>query len=170
LDRIQDGAFLRHTHRLVAAHGLTTTCCPLLSKRSCIGSNERDLTGGIAILLFTAPVSAHCDPRYNCPATTNYPWGLIDLFKVLFFAGILYNLWLIRKSEARLQNLAFYEALLLGASTIAYSLLGTILNQPLPRFIPNLAMLAALVLILYSVVHDQTFVTQRRSYAITHHC
>jgi hypothetical protein len=120
--------------------------------------------GVIAIvLLFTAPSAGDCDPRYTCPSNFIYPWVVIDLFKVLFFFAILYNLWLIKKGEARLENVAFYEALLLGASTIAYSVIGTALNLDLPRFIPNLAMLAALVLLLYSVAHDRTFVTRHRS-------
>jgi hypothetical protein len=150
---------------LIAAHDLTHYLLPLQQRKKLYWiARGVVLMGVIAIvLLFTAPPSADCDPRFTCPARVAYPWVVVDFFKILFFAAILYNLWVIRKSEARLENVAFYEALLLGASTIAYSLLGTVMSLDLPRFIPNLAMLTALALLLYSVAHDKTFVTRRGS-------
>ena len=61
--------------------------------------------------------------------------------KVLLFIAILYNLWQIYKNGARFQILALYGTFLLGASTIAFGLMGTIFNLEIPRFLPNLAML-----------------------------
>jgi hypothetical protein len=150
---------------LIASHDLTHYMLPLLQRRRLYWvARGIVLLGVVAIvLLFTAPPGNTCDPRFLCPPSLIYPWLLISSLEILFFAAILFNLWLIKKSGEWLQNVAFYEAVLLGASTIAYSLLGTVLNQELPRFIPNLLMLAALAMLLYSVAHDQTLVTRRIS-------
>jgi hypothetical protein len=150
---------------LIACHDLTHYLLPVSQRRKLYWiARGIVLLGVVAIvLLFIAPPGNDCDPRYLCPASLIYPWTIISSFEILFFAAILYNLWLIKKSEQWLQNVAFYEAVLLGASTIGYSLLGTALNLDLPRFIPNLLMLAALGLLLYSVAHDQTLVTRRAS-------
>jgi hypothetical protein len=106
---------------LVAGHNLTHYLLPL-SQRQKLYWVERGtiLLGVIAVvLLFMVPVPEDCDPRFTCPAAFVYPSTVIDTIKVLFFSAILYNLWLIKKSEERLQNVAFYVALLAGISTIA---------------------------------------------------
>ncbi len=113
------------------------------------------------LLLFTVPTGDHCDPRYSCPADISFPWVVIDGFKLLVFAAILYNLWQIKKQAGRLQNIIFYEAVLIAASTTAYGLIATTFNLALARFIPNIFVLAALLLLAYSVVRDQTFMTRR---------
>jgi hypothetical protein len=149
---------------LIAAHDLTHYLLPAQQrKRLYLAARVVVLLGVVAmVLLFTAPRTAECDPRYTCPSNIIYPWYIIDSFKVLFFFAILYNLWLIKKSAVPLDNIAFYVSLLFGTSTIAYSLVGTILNVDLPRFIPSTAMLVALSLLLYSVAHNQSFVARRR--------
>jgi hypothetical protein len=150
---------------LIASHDLTYYLLPVSQRRKLYWvARGIVLLGVVAIvLLFTAPPGNNCDPRYLCPASFTYPWTIISSLEIVFFAAILYNLWLIKKSEQWLQNVTFYEAVLLGASTIGYNLIGTAFNLDLPRFIPNLLMLAALLLLLYSVAHDQTLVTHRTS-------
>jgi hypothetical protein len=117
----------------------------------------------IIILIFTAPMGTPCDPEYVCPTTLSYPWLIIDLFKVLIFCFILYNLWLIRQSASLLRNTAFYLAILTGLGAVGYGLLGTALNLALPRILPNLIILGSLILLAYSVAHDRTLVTRRVS-------
>lgn len=150
---------------LIATHDLTHYLLPPTERRKLYW-----LARGIVLfavitilLLFTVSTGDHCDPRYSCPADTSFPWLVIDTFKVLVFAAILYNLWLIKKSAGRLQNVVFYEAVLIAASTMAYGLIATIFNLSLARFIPNMLMLAALLLLAYSVMRDQTFLTRRTS-------
>ena len=149
---------------LVAAHSLTHYLLPTAQmKKQYWVEHGLILTGVIiVILLFTAPYTDECDPRFSCPANLTYPWIIINSYKVLIFLAILYNLWQIYKNGARFQILTLYGTFLLGASTIAFGLLGTIINLEIPRFLPNLAMLSALALLLYTAARDQTFV-QRRS-------
>lgn len=150
---------------LIASHDLTHYLLPVAERRKLYWVARGIVIAGVVAiaLLFTASPGNECDPRYICPANLIYPWMIISFFEILFFAAILYNLWLIRKNGEWIQNVAFYEAVLLGTSTFGYSLLGTVFNLDLPRFIPNLLMLAALMLLLYSVAHDQTLVTRRTS-------
>ncbi|MGE5224126.1 MAG: hypothetical protein ACM3PY_16930, partial [Omnitrophica WOR_2 bacterium] len=115
----------------------------------------------VIILIFTAPPSSPCSPLYICPTTLGYPWLVIDLFKVFIFCSILLNLWLIKKTEGLLNNIAFYLAVMVGISSIAYGSLGTLLNTALPRVLPNLFILGALILLAYSVARDRTFIARR---------
>jgi hypothetical protein len=150
---------------LIAAHDLTHYLLPLQQRKKLYwAARGMVLLGVVAVvMLFMVPPGDVCDPRYTCPSNFIYPWIVIDIFKGLFFLGILYNLWLIRSSEARTQIVAFYEAFLLGTSTITYSLIGTALSLNLPRFVPNLLMLAALMLLLYSVAREKTFIARQTS-------
>lgn len=115
------------------------------------------------VILFTAPDAFPCSSLYTCPTALSYPWAVIDLFKVIVFIAILYNLWQIRRSAGRLTNIAFYLAVLLGASTVAYGLIVTVFNVKLPMLLPNLLMLSSLLLLTYSVARDQTLITHRTS-------
>jgi len=151
---------------LIAAHNLTHYLLPLAQQKRLYWIERCVILMGVIaiVLLFMFPAVELCDPRYICPTGMDYPWIVIDALKFLFFAAILYNLRLIRKNGVSPQNVAFYEGILIGASTIAYGLLGTVMNLDMPRFIPNLVILAALSLLLYAVAHDQAFVTRRSSY------
>jgi len=148
---------------LIATHDLTHYLLPQLERRKLYWlARGIVLLAVIAILLlFTVPIGDHCDPRYSCPANTSFPWPVIDAFKLLVFAAILYNLWRIKNNAGWLQNVVFYGAVLIAASTIAYGLIATVFNLTLARFIPNLFVLAALLLLTFSVVRDQTFVMRR---------
>ena len=150
---------------LIATHDLTHSLLPLPKRKQLSWVAYGIILSGMVaiVLLFTAPSGSDCDPRYTCPSDFFYPWVVINLFVLLYFSAILYNLWSIKKSERRLENVAFYEAVLLGTSTIGYSILTTALNMKLPRFVPSLLMLAALMLLLYSVARDRTFITRRAS-------
>jgi len=150
---------------LVAAHSLTHYLLPPAQMKKQYWIEYGLILAGviIIILLFTAPFTDECDPLLTCPANITYPWIVINSFKVLLFIAILYNLWQIYKNGARFQILALYGTFLLGASTIAFGLMGTIFNLEIPRFLPNLAMLSALILLLYTVARDQTFVKRRSS-------
>jgi hypothetical protein len=148
---------------LIATHDLTHYLLPQPQRKNSYWiARGIVLLGVIAIiLLFNAPVSDNCDPYFSCPSQLSFPWAIINLFIVLVFLAILYNLWQIRKLEGRLQNIIFFEAVLLGASTVGYGLIATALNLSLPRFLPNLFMLAALLLLAYSVTRERTFVSRR---------
>jgi hypothetical protein len=150
---------------LIATHDLTHSLLPLSVRKQLAWATYGIILSGMGaiVLLFTAPPGSECDPRYTCPSDFFYPWVVINLLVLLFFSAILYNLWSIKKSAGRLENVAFYEAVLLGTSTIGYSVLATALNMKLPRFIPSLLLLAALMLLLYSVARDRTFITRRAS-------
>ncbi len=113
------------------------------------------------ILIFTAPPATPCAPEYVCPAIFSYPWLVIDLFRVFIFGSILFNLWQLKKTEGFLPSVAFFLAVMTGLGAVAYGLVGTVLDQPLPRVFPNLFILATLILLAYSVARDRTFVTRR---------
>ncbi|OGN93908.1 MAG: hypothetical protein A2Z71_06195 [Chloroflexi bacterium RBG_13_50_21] len=117
----------------------------------------------IIILIFTAPQSQPCDPITICPTVLRFPYLIIEIFNAIVFCSILYNLWLIRKTEGMLNNMAFYLAIFIGIGAVTISFIGTVLNIPMPRFLPNLFILSALILLAYSVVQDRTFVTHRTS-------
>jgi hypothetical protein len=120
---------------------------------------------GIVMIIFqlTVPDPQPCDPHYSCATTLQLPYLIIDLFKVLVFLLTLYNLWLIRKGASWLRSLTFYLAVLVGISTIAYGIISSSLRIDLPRIVPNLLVLAALSLLIYSVLRDQTLVVRRFS-------
>lgn len=115
----------------------------------------------VIILTFTAPPSGACPPAYTCPASLRYPWSIINLFYIFVYSAILYNLWLIKKTEGLLPNMAFYMAVLLGSGTILYGAIGALVQLPVPRLPANLLVLSSFSLLAYSIAHDRTFVTQR---------
>lgn len=115
------------------------------------------------VLIFTAPPAPVCDPTTICPSPLNAANLVVQIFNVFVFCSILVNLWLIRKTEGKLQNLVFFLAVLLGISSGAISVLSTVLNVPMPRLLPNLLILAAVTLLAISVVRNRTFVTHRTS-------
>lgn len=115
----------------------------------------------VILLTFTAPPSGACPPVYTCPASLRYPWSIINLFYGFVYSAILYNLWLIKKTEGLLPNMAFYMAVLLGSGTILYGAIGALLQLPVPRLPANLLVLSSFSLLAYSIAHDRTFVTQR---------
>jgi hypothetical protein len=122
------------------------------------------LGGVVAVILLFSPVpSKSCDPTYICPASVAYPWVIVDLFKVLVFASIMHNVWVIVKNEYRYQVVPLYGALILGGSPIFFSLLSTLFDVILPRFVVNLLVLCALALTIYGVWRDKILVAQKKS-------
>jgi hypothetical protein len=150
---------------MIATHDLTHILLPSPRRKQLAWLAYGLVFSGVVgiTLLFTAPPGNECDPRYTCPSSLHYPWILINLLVLLIFSSTLYNLWLVKKSAGRLEHVAFYEAVFLGTSTIGYSVLTTALNMKLPRFVPSLLLLFALMLLLYSVARDRTFITRRTS-------
>ena len=150
---------------LIATHDLTHYLLYPAQRRKLYWAARGIVLGGVVaiILLFTLPSGPSCDPLYVCPTQPGILWMAIDIFKVLIFVAILFNLWLIKKSREWLQNGIFYTGVLLGISTLFYGVVGTVLHLGLPRFIPNLVMLASLSLLLYSVARNHDLVNQRVS-------
>ena len=140
---------------LVATYDLTFYLLPdeLRSKRYWLARAILLVSLIVIVLLFQAPAPAEgdCDPRYTCTPQYSTLWSLIDLFILLVFFAILYNLWQIKKSGGWIQSGTFYLAVLLAASSIGYSFLGALFNVDLPRFIANALVLCALGLLGYSV-------------------
>ena len=150
---------------LIAVHDLTHYLLPPAIRRRLYWLARAILLMGILaiVLLFSVPATGNCSPNHICPSNLGYPWVAIDGIKILVLGTILYNLYRIIKSQDRYQGHALYGAILLGHSTVLYSVISTIFNQILPRFIPNLLVLAALLLLLYSVDQNQILLTRRRS-------
>jgi hypothetical protein len=148
---------------LIAAHDLTHYLLPRSQREKLYWVARSIVFLGVVsiVLLFTAPPGGNCGPGDICPSNFFYPWVVIDFFKILFLSAILYNLWLIKKSEGWVQNVPLYGSVLLAGSTIGYGMLGTVFNLVLPRLISNLMMLAALILLVYSVAQNKTFITHR---------
>jgi hypothetical protein len=123
------------------------------------------LLAGIVMIIFqfSVPTPKPCDPRYSCATTLTFPYLLIDLFKVLVFLVILYYIWLTGKGAGKLRSLTFYLAVLAGVSTIGYGLVASSLRIDLPRLLPNLFILVALILLIFSVAQGQTLVARRFS-------
>jgi hypothetical protein len=115
------------------------------------------------VLIFTAPPPAPCDPTLICPNSLSYPTLVLQLFIAFVFCSILYNLWLIRKTGGMRSNMLFYLAILIGVGPVSSGIVGTLLGVDLPRLLPNLFIIIALILLAYSVARDRTFVTHRTS-------
>jgi hypothetical protein len=115
------------------------------------------------VLIFTAPPPQFCDPTLICPNSLNTQTLLVQLFIAFVFCSILYNLWLIRKVDGLRTNMVIYLAILIGVGPVSLSIIGTLLDVNLPRLIPNLFIILALILLAYTVVRDRTFVTHRTS-------
>jgi hypothetical protein len=150
---------------LIAIHNLTHILLPLQKRKQLDWLAYGIILLGLlaTFLLFTATESIECDPLYTCPSRYSIPWLSINFVVLLFYTAIAYNLWSLRRSPGGLENVAFFAAVLLGTSTIGYSGLTTALDTRLPRLVPSLLMLFALVLLLYSVARNRTFITRRAS-------
>jgi hypothetical protein len=150
---------------LVAIHDLTYYSLPPAVRKSHFWIARGLILGGIVVtmLIIGLPSEDTCDPLYHCPVILNGVWLPIDLFKLLAFCAILYNLYHIGISQSSIQLRAFYLAVILGVSTIALSILSSLLGIYIPRFVTNLIMLAALAALLYSVAHYQIFINRRKS-------
>ncbi len=153
------------TIALIAAHDLTYYLLnPQQRKKRYPLARGVVLCGVIIIILiFTAPQAKPCAPTTICPTNSEFPYLLIEVFNFLVFSSILYNLWLIKRIEGKLYNVAFYLAILIGIGAVIFGFISTVLNIPMLRILPNLFILSALILLAYSVVRDRTFVTQRTS-------
>lgn len=116
----------------------------------------------VTMLHFSLPVQDTCNPLYHCPIRLNGSSVVIDLFKLLAFCAVVYNLYRIGIDRTSKQPRPVYLAVIFGASTIGLSVLGSILNIRIPRFIPNLMVLASLSLLLYSVSRYQIFISRRK--------
>jgi hypothetical protein len=151
---------------LVAAHDLTHYLLPEQRRRRLYWLARGIVLFAVVIivLLFIVPTGEECDPRYTCPVQMLTLWSAVDLFKLLVFLSILYNLWEIRKSGGWVQNMEFYLGVLLAASTIGYGFFGVLINRELPRIISTMLVLCALVLLGYSVARRQSLVTRRTTH------
>ena len=153
------------TIALIACHDLTHYLLnPEQRKKRYRMARLIILTGVImTIFIFTAPRVQPCDPSIICPTELTFPYLVIEIFNGFIFGSILFNLWLIRKAEGMMQNIAFYLALLIGIGAVTFGFIGTVLNIGIPRVLPNLLIISALILLAYSVARDRTFVTFRMS-------
>jgi hypothetical protein len=93
----------------------------------------------------------------------SYPGLIVALFIAFVFCMILYNLWLIRKAEGLRFNMVLYLAILTGVGPVSSGIIGTLLDVNVPRLLPNLIILVALILLAYSVARERTFVTHHIS-------
>ena len=150
------------TVALIACHDLTHYMLSQQQRRKLYPLARAVLLGGviIIILIFTAPRPQLCDPSIICPTDMSYPYQIIETYNGMIFCSILYNLWMIRRTEGLVTNLAFYLAVLIGIGAVTFSFIGTVLDMAMPRLLPNLLILAALVLLSYSVARDRTLVTR----------
>jgi hypothetical protein len=117
----------------------------------------------IIVLIFTSPPALPCDPTFICPTSMSYPGLIVALFIAFVFCMILYNLWLIRKAEGLRFNMVLYLAILTGVGPVSSGIIGTLLDVNVPRLLPNLIILVALILLAYSVARERTFVTHHIS-------
>jgi len=153
------------TIALIASHDLTYYLLDSQQRTKRYWLARGIILAGIIIVLmiFTASKIRTCDPTTLCPTELEFPYLIVEIFNAFVFCAILSNLWLIRKSGGMLNNLAFYLAILIGVGAVIFNFGGTALSIPMPRLLPNLLILTALVLLAYSVVRDRTFITQRTS-------
>jgi hypothetical protein len=150
---------------LVATHDLTYYSLPPADKKRQFWIARGLILFGIVVTMLHFSLSSDdtCSPLYHCPINLNNLWIAVELFKVLAFCAILYNIYRIGKSRTSKQMRLFYLAVILGASTIGLSILASALRIKIPRFATNLLMLAALATLLYSVARFQIFISRRKS-------
>jgi hypothetical protein len=153
------------TIALIAAHDLTFNLLnPQQQKKQTNVERGVILLGLIIIILiFTAPPSPPCIPSVICPVNLNLANLVIEIFNVLVFCSILYNLWSIRKAQGMLHSVAFYTAILIGVGAVTVNFIGTALKLILPRALPNMFIFSAIIILAYSVMRDRTFVTHTTS-------
>ena len=150
---------------LIAVHDLTHYLLPLKFRRKFYWMARAIVLIGILaiLLLFSVPPEGICPPNYICPSSLGYPWVFVDGIKIFIVGTTLYNLYMVVKTQDQYHSFALYGAILLGFSTVLYSFISTIFQLQFPRFIPNVLVLFALFLLLYSVAQDQILSTRRRS-------
>jgi hypothetical protein len=153
------------TIALIAWHDLTMTMLSPEQRRKRDTLARGIILFGVIIIvvIFTAPPAPPCDPTIICPTVMNVPNLVVEVFDGLIFCSILSNLWSIRKTEVKLHNMVFFFAILVGVGSVTFSFVGTVLNVAVPRLLPNLLILSAVLLMAYSVARDRTFVTHRMS-------
>jgi hypothetical protein len=115
------------TISLVAAHDLTFYLlnAQQQKKRNSFARGILLLGVIIIILIFTTPPVQPCVPTLICPTIFGFPYFIIEIFNVIVFSSILVNLWLIRKTEGLLHNVAFYLAILIGIGAVTVNFIGT---------------------------------------------
>lgn len=150
---------------VIAVHDLTHYMLSPSQRRKLYWVARAIVVCGVVaiVLLFNSASTEPCDPLYLCSTSLSYPWVVIDSFKAIIIGAILFNIWLIRKNEGLQRNAAIYGAVLLGASTLAYGIIGTIFKVPTPRLVSNLINLAALLLLVYSAARERTLLARKAS-------
>lgn len=153
------------TLALIAVHDLTYYLLdpPLRKKRYGLARGIV-MFGGVAIvIIFTALPPADCLVELVCPTQFSLPFLVVELFDGLIFYLIIRNLWSIKKQAGLLNDAAFYLAILMGIGSASFGVIGTLLNIAVPRLLPNIFILTALILLAISVARSRTFVTRRTS-------
>jgi hypothetical protein len=153
------------TVALIAAHDLTYNLLTPQKQKKQMSIERGVILSGliVSILIFTAPPSQPCLPSVICPINLNLANLIIEIFNLLVFCSILYNLWSIRKAHEMLHSVAFYTAILIGIGAVTVNFIGTAMKITLPRALPNIFIFSAITIFAYSVVRDRTFVTHSSS-------
>lgn len=148
---------------LIAWHDMTLTMLSPQQQKKRAALGHGIMLGGVivTVVIFTAPKSLPCDPTIVCPMVFSLNNLVFELFIGLIFCSILANLWVLRKTQGKMYNLAIILAILVGMGSVSFSFIGTILNTAVPRILPNLLILTAVSLMAYSVARNRTFVTYR---------
>ena len=167
INPIAAGAELRTAALLVgiiAAQSLTYLLLPesLQLKTHWIarGMIAGGIVAGVSLILTTG--SEQPTPFFIDPPNLQSPTSvIINLFYGLSAAAIIYNLVLVFRAGYRPLNFAFYLAISLGMGAVIYGALAAFIEKPLPRLLPNLFVLIALLLISYSIARYQVLVHRR---------
>ena len=88
---------------------------------------------------------------------------IIDAFDLVAVIAILYYFRLIIISKIEIVQPSFYGFVFFGGSTIILSFVGVLLNLDIPRYVSNIFLLIALVLLAYSVGRYQSLIDNRVS-------
>ena len=149
---------------IVATHNLTYLLLPERLQKKTYWIARGVVMGGIVagVSLILTPVSKPPNPVFINRPNFNSPSSvIINLFYGLSAVAIIYNLVLIFRAGYRPLNFAFYLALFFGMCAVVYSTLSVFLDQLLPRLLPNIFILIALLLISYSILRYQVLIHRR---------
>ena len=148
---------------LVAGQHLSLALLPAQQRRSLAWQTTVAGAGGalIAIYIFAFPGMGSSDRDYIFVSDLFSQYGLIGVFNTFVSLLIANNLRLSVVSESMPINPEFIVGLISGLGTIAYALVGYLLQVPLPRYISSILIVITLSLIGYSIARHQIFVDRR---------